>query len=189
MKKLLEICTTKTPFIHNNQTFLQVDGQSMGSPLGGTMADFYMSKIENKFLQNNNRASNPKYYRRYVDDLIAIFKNKSHISFKQRLHRTSVLRFTHEEMIKGCFHFLDVNLTIKPNRTFATTVYIKPTDQGTYTDFNSYSPLMYKKAIVKTLIHRALKYSSSWQSFDVEANIVMQVLANNNYPQKLIESY
>ena len=34
----------------NNHTYVQVDGVSMGSPLGPTMADFYMSNLENVLL-------------------------------------------------------------------------------------------------------------------------------------------
>ena len=41
--KLLIICTTKTPFRFDNQTYIQTDGVSMGSPLGPTLADFYMA--------------------------------------------------------------------------------------------------------------------------------------------------
>ena len=47
LKKLLLACTTKSPFLHvDNSLYLQAGGVSMGSPLGVTLANFYMvSKI------------------------------------------------------------------------------------------------------------------------------------------------
>ena len=187
LNQLLLICTTKTPFEHNGQTFLQSDGVSMGSPLGPTFADFYMSHIENKLLAET-RASNPRFYKRYVDDIIAIFHSKRHIKlFKQRLQKASVLQFTHEEMKDNSFHFLDVKLSIDHNGQFSTTVYIKPTDTGTYSNYNSHIPLTYKKSIIKTLVHRAIKYCSTWDSLHQECNRIKQIFANNHFPQAIVE--
>ena len=90
-------------------------------------------------------------------------------------------------MIDDTFHFLDVKLTLNNDRSFGTSVHIKPTDNGLYSDFNSYTPLSYKKSIVKSLVHRALKYTSSWTQFNSEINRLQQVFSNNNYPQALVD--
>jgi len=78
-------------------------------------------------------------------------------------------------------------MTLTDNRTLATTVYIKPTDNGLYSDYNSYTPDAYKKSVVKTLVHRALKYTSTWDGFNTEINRIKQTLSNNNFPQAIIE--
>ena len=195
MKQLLIICTTKpilntvklSLFDHNDRTFLQSDGVIMGSPLGPTFADFYMSHIENKLLAEN-RASNPRYYKRYVDDIIAIFHSKRHIKlFKQRFQKSSVLQFTHEEMENRSFHFLDVKLLMDHNRKFSSTVYIKPIDTGTYSNYNSHIPISYKKSIIKALVNRAIKYCSTWDTLHQEFNRIKQILANNQFPQAIVE--
>ena len=49
--ELLTICTTDTPFSFNNKTYQEIDGVSMGSPLGPVMAEYYMSSSET-FLLN-----------------------------------------------------------------------------------------------------------------------------------------
>lgn len=68
----------------------------MGSPLGPTFADFYMSHLENNILNNNN-SFNPKFYSRYVDDTFVIFNDSSHLDpFIQALKSNSVLNFTFE---------------------------------------------------------------------------------------------
>jgi hypothetical protein len=160
LKQLLEICTTATPFQFIGSTYRQINGVSMGSPLGPTFADFYMSHLENQLLSENNKISNPRFYRRYVDDYIAIFTKKQHVNwFKIRLGRKSVLNFTHEEMVNSKFHFLDINLEIADNGNFLTSIYVKPTDTGLYANYQSYLPDNYKKSVIKTLIRRALKYS------------------------------
>ena len=54
LRSLLEICTKETPFKHGDQEFIQVDGVSMGSPLGPTFADFYMSHVESTLLSQTS---------------------------------------------------------------------------------------------------------------------------------------
>ena len=188
MRQLLKICTTATPFSFNGTNYVQKEGVSMGSPLGPTFADFYMSHVEN-YLLSQNRVSNPVFYVRYVDDTLAIFNSNNHVRhFINRLKANSVLNFTFDKMTDNCFNFLDIKLSKQPDGKFATSVFIKPTDKGVYMNYNAFSPEIYKKSILKTLIFRAYKYSSTWLDFDTEINRLKQVFANNSYPQNLTES-
>jgi hypothetical protein len=186
-RELLKICTTSTPFKFNDNTYIQTDGVSMGSPLGPTFADFYMAHLENKLL-SQNRISNPCFYVRYVDDILAIFDNKTHVRyFISRLKSNSVLNFTTENMTDNTFHFLDIKLTIQNDGHIITSVYVKPTDKGIYTNFHSQLPNTYKKSVIKTLVNRAIKYSSTWSDFHSEVNRLRQTFVNNSYPQHLID--
>ena len=84
-------------------------------------ADFYMSYLENTLLQQQHRVSNPIFYVRYVDDIVAIFKSQNHICFfVNRLKSHSILNFTTEEMQNNKFHFLDTALTVQPNGDITT---------------------------------------------------------------------
>ena len=56
-----------------DQHYRQVDGVSMGSPLGPMMADYYMAELEEQLL-NEDKISNPVKYHRYVDDTICLLK-------------------------------------------------------------------------------------------------------------------
>ena len=47
----------------------------MGSPLGPTLANFFLAAVETKLLAQNSDCS-PKLYVRYVDDIFAIFKEE-----------------------------------------------------------------------------------------------------------------
>ena len=89
-------------------------------------------------------------------------------------------------MQTNTFNFLDVNLTIENNR-ISTSVYIKPTNNGTYSHYSSHTLLSYKISAVKTLVNRAAKLSSSWEQYHAEITRILQVFSNIDYPQRTIE--
>ena len=61
--------TKQGMFMHKNKLYQQYDGVSMESPLGPTIANFFLAKnMENKILQNN-ADFHPKLFLRYVDDI------------------------------------------------------------------------------------------------------------------------
>ena len=186
LRQLLTICTSETAFQYSGKTFLQTDGVSMGSPLGPTFADFYMSILENYAL-SQDKISNPIFYVRYVDDILTVFRSNNHLShFKRRLISNSILNFTHETMLDDNFHFLDVNTHLSNNR-ITTSVYIKPTNNGPYIDFKSYTLDQYKVSTIKTLVYRALKLSSTWTETILDINRLKQIFANCNYPQAIVD--
>jgi hypothetical protein len=58
LRKLLIICTTKTPFKSpDGSIYQQIDGVSMGTPLGPTIANYYMCNLENKTFHDNPTAT------------------------------------------------------------------------------------------------------------------------------------
>ena len=67
MEELLMTCTMKTPFITpDGILYEQINGISMGTPLGPTFANFYMCHIENKIF-DADPSMKPTIYCRYVD--------------------------------------------------------------------------------------------------------------------------
>ena len=77
----------------------------MGSPLGVTFANFYMSHLENNIL-DNNPIIKPTTYCRYVDNIFVITKDtESLLVLKTEFERNSVLKFTHEPNINNKINF------------------------------------------------------------------------------------
>ena len=48
---LLELATLDNHFLFNNEIYKQIDGVAMGSPLGPTLANVFMSHMEKRWLQ------------------------------------------------------------------------------------------------------------------------------------------
>ena len=78
-------------------------------------------------------------------------------------------------------------MSVLSDGRFQTSVYIKPTDKGIYPNFHSHIPEQYKKSVVNSLVTRAFKHSSTEHILQAELSRIKQILANNGYPQALID--
>ena len=100
------------------------------------------------------------FYRRYVDDIFAVFSSPDHADqFKEYLSsKHSNINFSIEKEKDGCLPFLDVKIFCE-NKKFATKVYRKKsiersiekiyTFSGVYTNFKSLIPETYKIGLTK----------------------------------------
>ena len=75
LKEALVLCAKDQLFLFNNEIWKQVDGNSMGSPLGPPLANFYVSHLETYKIDFTSDFS-PDFYCRYVDDIFSIFIDK-----------------------------------------------------------------------------------------------------------------
>ena len=84
-------------FLYNDQLFQQIDGVAMGSPLGSTLANWFMGRIEEKIFALPVDIL-PKFYCRYVDDSFAIVdcKSKCDAFFNLLNNQHKCVRFTVE---------------------------------------------------------------------------------------------
>ncbi|XP_065642495.1 uncharacterized protein LOC136074122 [Hydra vulgaris] len=71
-KKLLQISTSGSHFLFNGKFYDQLNGVVMGSPLVPILANMFIGFHEQAWV-NNCSSSIPIFYKRYVDDIIAIF--------------------------------------------------------------------------------------------------------------------
>lgn len=187
LEELLLICTTQCPFRdHKGTLFVQQDGVSMGSPLGPTLASYYMCHIENNAFQN--LSIKPAIYCRYVDDCFLMIDNIKELeSLKSYFEEHSVLKFTYEVEINKKIPFLDIMVTRSPE-SLSTTVYRKPTNSNECLNYNSLCPNSYKNSVIRYFLHRAHAVTSSWELFHLEVQRIRQVLVNNNFPISIIDS-
>ena len=81
----------------------------MGSPLAPVLANIFMGFHESKWLNEYN-LNKPKFYLRYVDDILAAFDNKQDsLNFLNLLNnRHPNIKFTIEKQINNFITFLDV---------------------------------------------------------------------------------
>ena len=76
LKRLLLFATSQTHFIFNNKFYNQIDGVAMGFLLVlPVLANIFMGFHKSKWLDEYN-LSKPKFYLKYVDDILAAFHNE-----------------------------------------------------------------------------------------------------------------
>ena len=157
----------------------------MGSPLAPLLANWFVCKVENTIF-NQDLACKPVFYRRYVDDIFALFCNKDEMD---RFH--SILNDAHpnlsftKEMATNILPFLDTAVSVQSGKFF-TEVYRKPTNTGVLMNYHSNSPWQWKKSLIRCMLARAYRVSSSLASFNEEVSHITDDLMKNSYPSHRI---
>ena len=72
MKEMLLLCTKNVHFSYNHDIYIQRDDVAIGSPLGPVLAGIFMVNLERLLVPKLNVYIN--FWRRYMDDLIALVK-------------------------------------------------------------------------------------------------------------------
>ena len=165
-KNLLSLATQESHFIFNDVLYKQKDGVAMGSPLGPTMANVFLSFYEIKWLEQCPKEFKPVFYRRYVDDIFVLFESAEHLSKFRNYFNTCHpnMSFSFEQEKNGKLSFLDIEVS-REKENFETTVYRKPTFSGAYTHFESVLPTIYKFGMVYTLVYRSFEICSDRTKF------------------------
>ena len=108
-KKLFLFATSQTHFIFNSRFYNQFDGVVIGSPLAPVLANIFMGFHESKWLNEYN-LNKPKFYLRYVDEILAAFDNEQDslncLDFLSK--RNPNMKFTIEKQINHSIAFLHV---------------------------------------------------------------------------------
>ena len=166
----------------------QIDGVSMGSPLGHALANLFMNYHEKNLLQKFD-IGQVILCRRYVDDIFCMFKNEIDAEkfFKCLKPKHPNIKFTMEKETNKFLPFLDV-LVKNEGWTFTTLVYRKKTSIGSFTQYSSFTTFSYKIGLINCLIHRGFKISSAYIIFHDEVNKIKNVLPKNMCPMFVIDN-
>ena len=156
--------------------YRQVYGVAMGSALGVTFANYYMAHIENTVI--SDLTVKPKLYARYVDDCFLVVEDEEHLEhIRREFQNKSVLKFTKEVSVNNRLNFLDVAIDSN-GETYVTSVYRKETNKGHFMNARGECPERYKVGMIRGLIDRTHKISSSIEIFNVECKKLKQLLIN-----------
>jgi len=187
-QKLLELATKESFFLFNGSFYKQIDGVSMGSPLGPTLANAFLCFHEDIWLKECPEQFKPIFYRRYVDDIFLLFSSSKHLEpFKTYMNsRHKNMNFTSEEESLNTMPFLDIQIT-RENGKFNTNIYHKPTFSGVYTNFESFIPTYMKRGLIFSLLFRTFDICSDFKRFHVEIQKLKDILQKNQYPLKFID--
>lgn len=184
---LLTLSMNESFFTFDGDFYKQIDGVSMGSPLGPTFANAFLCHHEKKWLDDCPSEFKPVFYRRYVDDIFLLFRSSTDVEpFKTYMNsRHTNIRFTSEIEEDNKLSFLDV-LISRDKDMFSTSVYRKPTFSGVFTNFLSFIPKSYKFSLIHTLLFRCYSLSSDFSKFHLEVENLKKILFKNGYSDSIV---
>ena len=159
----------------------------MGLPLSPTLANIFLCYHESNWLENCPKEFKPIFFRRYVDDTFAIFRNPDHVNkFLEYLNKQHPnMKFTHEAEEDSKLPFLDC-LVHRTGGQFSTSVHRKKTFSGLGLSFFSFSSFVYKVNSIKTLIFRANAVSTTFTALNKELSFLVNYFSNNGYPKSIV---
>ena len=188
LKLLLELCTKEMHFTFDGNLHKQVDGVSMGSPLGPVLANVFMVELEETIVPRLQ--SIMPTWKRYVDDTFTLVKRNYIAQVVGEINAFHPnINFTHEIEKDNKIAFLDVLLTKNENGIIDTSVYRKPTNNSIYIHWNAYGPKQWKTGTLSGFIRRAYDICSTEESRATELRFIYKVFTQiNGYPKYLVEN-
>ena len=170
-EKLLRMALENNFFNFDGKIYKQTDEVAMGSPLGPSLANAFLRFHEQIWLNDWPENFKPVYYRRYVDDIFALFRSPDHLEkFANYLHlKHEHIKFTYEKESNNSLPFLDI-LIARLENGFKTSVYHKLTFSGVYSNFNSFIYDQYKIGLILTLLFRTFSIVFVFSRFYTEVS-------------------
>ena len=160
----------------------------MGSPLGPTYANAFLSYHEKIWIDECPDDIKPLKYRRYVDDIFVLCRDCDHhrkfLEYMNTKHQS--ISFTEELENNNQLAFLDVLVT-RTDDGSVTDLYRKSTFSGVFTNFFSFLSIQFKTCLVSTLLFRCQQLTSSTQKFHEEVMRLRMILAKNSYPLEFVD--
>ena len=134
----------------------------MASPLAPVLATISLGFQKSKWLNQYN-LNKPKYYFRYVDDILAAFEieQNSLVFFNFLNNRHPNIKFNIEKQINLSISFLDVFNSGINNQNLTRKTYQKSTYTGLLLNFKSFTSFSCKISLIKCLIDRSFKISNN----------------------------
>ncbi|BHF66487.1 hypothetical protein SprV_0200950400 [Sparganum proliferum] len=179
---LLEFCQ-QTFFTFAGETYEQIKGTPMDSPVSGLVAELVLQELEKiAFIQNE-----PVFWRRYVDDTFVIVKKDMLQHFHSLLNAVFPdIKFTRKEEQEQQLPFLDVLVRRISNGELETTIYKKATNITQLPSFHSNHPMAHKRSRVKTLFKRIQTHCRKPEERAREARYLRDQFVQNGYSRAFI---
>lgn len=151
IRKMLNYILKCNTFSFNGKLYQQINGIAMGTPIAPTLANIFMSDVE-EFLET--QVFKPLVYKRYIDDIFMIWthgqqKLDTFYANYNAFHPNVKFDITSSATE---IDYLDLTIFVPNNfnttRTLATRTHIKPTNTFQYIHFTSHHPLAVKKSVL-----------------------------------------
>jgi len=164
-----------------NTFWLQISGTAMGTPLAVTFACIYIGQLEKQvfhILSIYNAL--PHYYKRYIDDVFAIFKNERdqtlfHNTFNNLRPGKIQLLPTHTGRSSI---FMDLNITLNKENKLEIKIYQKPQNSYLYLPPSSFHQKhVFENTIIAELKRYKLKCTYAYDFEEMKTNFYTRLIS------------
>lgn len=186
--KVLRLVMYNCYVTFNSETYLQIQGTAMGTPVAPPFANLYFYYKYEHVLEDETIL----FQRRFIDDGFVIIKSRdAALRLMQNMTRVGNLEFTYDisdtraiyldfEIYKGPQYALQRKLDLRP--------YFKPTNQFLYLPDKSNHPSHMKMAIVKGEAIRCLRNSTSKAEWLRAMHTIFKGLIARGYNARAIKA-
>ena len=190
LTRLLTLVLHMNNFEFNNSTYLQIGGTSMGTRVAPSLANIFMSKLEEKLLRN--APHKPALYLRYIDDIFMVFTGSETqlLEFIEHMNNGHhSIKFT-AEYSKDKVPFLDTWVKKSDQGGLFTDLYTKPTDTQNYLHYTSCHPTHCKNGAPYGEFLRIRRNCSNIEDYQKQAKKRIADYLYRGYPENLLnEAY
>ncbi len=158
----------------------------MGETLAPFMANFCLGTLENDIKQ---KEWFPKFWVRYMDDVLAIVKQGSEEKILKHLNSNKLfpsIQFTMEKENDGFIPFLDLKI-IRDTGNIKFDINRKATSTQQYIPINSSHPWSQKMASFNSMLHRLCTTPLDTEAYNRELKFIIQTAEINGYKKLTIE--
>jgi hypothetical protein len=187
---MLRLVLENNAFTFNDEYFIQTNGTAMGTIMAPTYANIYLRAKEETSFQNNPFKANVLLYKRYIDDILAVYNNHDNTlqEYIQLLHKTySPLKLT-LKIGKQKIPFLDLELSINQELNIIDhDIYQKPLSLKAYIPHNSLHPQHINKSIIYNDLLRTNLLTTRPQVIRQKEMIIMARALANGHKRKEVK--
>lgn len=193
----IDFITELTQFVLNNnyiefgdRKYQQTCGTAMGTPLAVVFANLFLQQLESE-VHKQLRTEFPVLFKRYIDDLLALFKCKQHALQYIKIYNSIVptIKITHT-LSKTSGDFLDTTIFRGPRyvteNKLDVKLYQKPQSKFQYLPESSFHKPSTYPAFVSAELHRIRLNCSLDSDFTHNKQLFYTRLINRDYsPHRL----
>ena len=185
---LVRLSLTSDTVLIENKPYKQRSGLAMGNNLAPVLATIYMNELDNEILVRSNGCV---ILKRFMNDYFAFLTSKELTS--KRLLETAngindAIKVTLEVPNNNQLPFLDTLVTFNSqNKTFSTTLYMKPIHSRCITPWECYGSVACKRAILVGETKRAIRCSTDSESQKLSLKLIKQLFIDNGYPNRFVK--
>lgn len=187
ISKALNLVLRQGYVTFQGEVYQQINGTAMGTCVGPQYANLFMEELERDLVEEW-RHKGLKFYKRFIDDIFAIFVGPKALAeqFDLEINALDPSIKLNTVISDKNSDFLDVTVYIDhmlhSHGLLRTRVYQKPLNQYLYLPYTSYHTHKQRTGFIKGECIRYIRNSSKQEDYDALVKLFRQRLLKRGYP-------